>query len=153
MNWDYALWLKEIVGFSFISIEEWRAITDLPQFSSSDREDLYPTNEMLRDENKVALWLHSVSYLGTQTHRGFVVLIFSLVTNILGKTCKHAWSVECQAVTFGGEKGGVRKRNTGPEIDLLILNALFSILHQMPKKCLWQKQLYVINQLYFKKKG
>lgn len=57
-------------------------------------------------------------------------------TNIFGKICKHTWSVECQAVTFGGEKGGVRKRNTGPETELLILNALFSILHQMPKKCL-----------------
>ena len=33
-----------------------------------------------------------------------------------------------------GEGGGVIKRNTGLEIELLMLNALFSILHQMPKK-------------------
>lgn len=74
-----------------------------------------------------------MSYLGTKTHSFCCYHIF-FGSNIFGKICKHAWSVECQPVTFGGGRGGQKEEHRA-EIELLVLNALFSILHQMPKNC------------------
>lgn len=135
MNWDYALWLKEIVGLFFFFQSKSDKSNHGP-FSVFIQEQgrSIPTNEMSRDKNKVALWLHSVSYLDTHTHRVFVVIIFSLVQTYLVKHVNMPGVGNARLLPLEGEGGGVIKRNTGLEIELLMLNALFSILHQMPKK-------------------
>lgn len=81
-----------------------------------------------------------MSYLDTHTHGVFVVIIFSLVQTYLVKHVNMPGVGNARLLPLEGEGGGVRKRNTGPEIELM-LNALSSILHQMPKKMFMTKTI------------